>query len=60
MNVAYGWVVSTMHDTNIHEIGTHTPTLYVGSKRKMKFKETDEGPFWLEEEIRALSKFDIF
>ena len=44
----YGGVVSTMHDTNIHEIRPHTPTLHVGSKQKMNFEETDEGLFWLE------------
>ena len=52
-------VVSTMHDTILHEIGPYTPSLNVGSIQKMNFDESDDGPFWLDDDIRSSSKFDI-
>jgi len=45
MNVSYGGAVTTMHNTVIREVGTHTPTLNVGNVQTMVFKEHDAGPF---------------
>ena len=61
VNVSYGGrgVVSTMHDTILHEIGPFTPTLSVGSTQKMNFVDTDDGLFWLDDDIRSSSKFDV-
>ena len=59
INVAFGGLVSTVYDTNIHEIGLYAPTLNVGSMQKTNFDETDDGLSWLQEEIRSSSKFDI-
>jgi len=59
MNVSYGGVVSTMHDTILKEIGPFTPSLSVGSTQKMNFVDTDDGPFWLDDDIRSSSKFDV-
>jgi len=61
VNVSYGGGggVSTMHDTILHEIGPFTPSLNVGSKQKTNFVDTDDGPFWLDDDIISSSKFDI-
>ena len=59
MSVSYGGAVSIMHDSTVQEIGPYPTTLKVGSTQKMYFDETDDGPFWLDEETRSLSKFDV-
>jgi hypothetical protein len=58
MNVSHGGVVGMMHDTIIHEVGTHPSILRVGEKQVMHFLDGDDGPFWMTPVLRAETKHD--
>ena len=58
MNISYGGVVNTMHDSVIKELGPYQSLLKIGDVQKMIFTKHDRGPFWLTSLQCIKSKYD--
>ena len=48
-----------MHSTAIEEIGPFTASLTIGDTQEMTLTEANSGPFWMSDEERISSKYDI-
>ena len=47
-----------MRSTIIPDIGDYSTKFKVGDEQELSFKESEPGPFWLNEEEKFNTKFD--
>ena len=59
MNVSYGGAVTVMRDTTVSEIGPYPSVFQVGDTQSLAFKDSDDGPFWMDENDRSKTKNDV-
>ena len=59
MNVAPGGVVPKMRSTIIPEIGDYPTNFKVGDEQYLSFGYSDKGPFWLNEDDRITTKYEV-
>ena len=59
MNVSYGGAVTVMRDTTVTETGPYPSVLQVGDTQSLAFKDSDDGPFWMDENDRSKTKNDV-
>ena len=60
MRSNFGGTQPKMHDSKIVDgcLGPHSPTLELGELQRFSFQDTDEGPFWMGPDQRAMKKMD--
>lgn len=59
MNVSWGGKAPEMRETEIKELGPHNPILTIGEIQHMVFRECDPGPFYVSDDQKAATKYDV-